>query len=131
MLELRFVLVDMRGVNDIDVTGLQVLSEMCRDLGKANLQLLLCNLKNPVIQRFFRASPLLGKWGIPENQLFLDISDAVDLVKGRRTAADASEDYTDYLARNFEESPCHSREGSPHHSPNTIACLGAMKRSRS
>jgi len=97
----RFVLVDMKGVNHVDVTGLQVLSEILQMLQKKGIQLLLCNLKNHVIHQFVKASNTRGTLHIPQEHLFLEIDDAIDIVKGVRTVADAGRTYSEYIKRNM------------------------------
>merc|ERR1711865_122685 len=47
---LKFVLIDMRGVNHVDLRGLQALSELYSQLCSQGADLLLANLKHPVIK---------------------------------------------------------------------------------
>lgn len=81
--EVSTVLIDCRGINDVDLSGLHMLHEMHSELERKNVALVLCNINDLVKKRMLRA-PICDKGSKhPLNEALLmqeDTQEAVDFV---------------------------------------------------
>ena len=80
--EPRVLIVDCSGINDIDATGVEALSEIITELDDLDVDLHLCDVKGPVRDVLHRA----GIWDRLAGRIHMTPHQAVDVVLGRSSA---------------------------------------------
>ncbi|MDW3213208.1 MAG: solute carrier family 26 protein [Ilumatobacteraceae bacterium] len=75
----RVLIVDCSGINDIDATGVEALSEILNELDPTSVSLHLCDVKGPVRDVLHRA----GLWGRLDGRVHATAHQAVEAVQGR------------------------------------------------
>ncbi len=78
--DLRCVLFDLRSVDDIDTTALEVFEELLQDLATADVEYALAETKQPVLQKLETRIPGLAE---REDCLFVDLESALETLEER------------------------------------------------
>ena len=77
-IQLHTVLIDARGVNDVDLSGIHMLTEMVNELNRQDLALVFCNT-NDLVKKRLLLSPIKDK--LPEQFLMTeDTQEAIDFI---------------------------------------------------
>lgn len=80
--EPRVLIVDCSGINDIDATGVETLSEIITELDELGVTMHLCDVKGPVRDVLHRA----GIWDRLAGRIHMTPHQAVEVVLGRSSA---------------------------------------------
>ncbi len=78
----RSLVLDASGINDIDATGAEMLTEVVTDLDERDVRLYLTDVKGPVRDVLWRA----GIWEQLDGRIFTSTNDAVTAIRASRAA---------------------------------------------
>jgi SulP family sulfate permease len=78
----RSLVLDASGINDIDATGAEMLTEVIAELDERNIRLFLTDVKGPVRDVLWRA----GIWEQLDDRIFTSTNDAITAVRASRSA---------------------------------------------
>jgi len=88
----KTVLIDFRGVNNIDYSGLCFLSELVGELSSQGIELMLVNLNSVAVKKIERMPlPLLEKFRAA--QLCINVTEAIDIIAGLKSPTEADQKY--------------------------------------
>lgn len=80
----RLLVLDASGINDIDATGAEMLTEVITELDERNVRLYLTDVKGPVRDVLWRA----GIWEQLDDRIFTCTNDAISAIQASRPAPD-------------------------------------------
>ena len=78
--KLKFVIIDLEWISDIDMSWLEVLESVINNLKERNIKVLLASIRVKVAQKFINSSFLKRFW---KENTFVNMKDALDFLENR------------------------------------------------